>query len=104
MRNLFIALEREGTATLVGDAINWPGQGGSYVSWFRSKFERNLAHSADSFVQFDNLTFCGCLARRGLLISRALGSDPAERRLLPAASIKLSKWAPSHFLIRCNTC
>jgi len=57
MRLLFLALENEGTASLVGDAMEWPGQNGSYVSWFHKKFQRNLAHIDQSFVQFDNLMF-----------------------------------------------
>ena len=57
LRQLFVSLEREGTASVVGDPISWPVQGGAYMDFFRAKFNRNLSRRASNFQQFDTLVF-----------------------------------------------
>jgi len=55
-KNLLQQTIGEGTASMVGDPLRVSG-GGSYVAWFRGKFERNLARIESNVALFDVLLY-----------------------------------------------
>src|SRR2546425_474226 len=53
---LLVATISEGTASMVGDPLRASG-GGTYLRWFRDKFERNLARIDANFALFETLLY-----------------------------------------------